>query len=135
LFPGTTTGEGATLNDEETDRVADVVIEQANHRALVIVGSGHNSTKKAIQSTRRAKRLGADGGLSVAPYCNKPIHQGFYEHLKGLAESEGFRIVVYNVPGRTGSKIEPHSILRLAELPNVVPLPIIRRSDASAILP
>src|SRR5262249_48131717 len=113
---------------------ADVVIEQTNHRALV-VGSGNNSTKKAIQSTRRAKRLRADGVLSVAPYCNKPIQQGFYEHFKAIAESEEIPIVVYNVPGRTGSSIEPHTMLRLAKFPDVVPMPIIRRSNASAILP
>lgn len=120
LLPCGTTGEGATLDDAETDRVIEIVVEQTNRRVPVIAGAGSNSTAKAIQITRRARRLGADGVLSVGPYYNKPTQQGFYEHFKAIAEAEDIAIVVYNVPGRTGSNIEAKTMLRLAELPNIV---------------
>jgi len=120
ILPCGTTGEGATLDESETDRVTEIVIEQVNRRALVIVGAGSNSTLKAIQGTKRAKKLGADGVLSVGPYYNKPTQQGFYEHFKAIAESEDIPIVVYNVPGRTAGNIEAKTTLRLAEIPNIV---------------
>jgi len=120
ILPCGTTGEGATLSWQETDRVAQVVIEQARHRVPVIVGAGSNSTAEAIEGTRHASRLGADGVLSVGPYYNKPTQQGFYEHFKAIAEAENIPIVVYNVPGRTASNIEAKTMLRLAEIPNIV---------------
>src|SRR5262249_52132876 len=86
LLPCGTTGEGATLDDSETDRVVQIVLEQANGRVPVIVGAGSNSTAKAVQMTKRARQLGADGVLSVGPYYNKPTQQGFYEHFKAIAE-------------------------------------------------
>ncbi len=120
LLPCGTTGEGATLDENETDRVVQIVIEQSRRRVPVIAGAGSNSTAKAIQITKRAKKLGADGVLSVGPYYNKPTQQGFYEHFKAIAEAENIPIVVYNVPGRTGSNIEAKTMLRLAEIPNIV---------------
>jgi 4-hydroxy-tetrahydrodipicolinate synthase len=120
LLPCGTTGEGATLDADETDRVIQIVIEQAQHRAMVIAGAGSNSTAKAIQLTKRAKKLGADGVLSVGPYYNKPTQQGYYEHFKAIAEAEDIPVVVYNVPGRTSGNIEPKTMLRLAEVPNIV---------------
>jgi 4-hydroxy-tetrahydrodipicolinate synthase len=120
LLPCGTTGEGATLDDNETDRVVQIVIEQAKGRVPVIAGAGSNSTAKAIQMTKRAKRVGADGVLSVGPYYNKPTQQGFYEHFKAIAESEDIPVIVYNVPGRTGSNIEAKTMLRLAEIPSIV---------------
>jgi 4-hydroxy-tetrahydrodipicolinate synthase len=120
LLPCGTTGEGATLDENETDRVLQIVIEQSRRRIPVIIGAGSNSTAKAIQMTKRAKRLGADGVLSVGPYYNKPTQQGYYEHFKAIAESEDIPIVVYNVPGRTGSNIEAKTMLRLAEIRNIV---------------
>ena len=120
ILPCGTTGEGATLDENETDRVAQIVIEQANRRALIIVGAGSNSTAKAIHGTKRARKLGADGVLSVGPYYNKPTQQGYFEHFKAIAESEDIPIVVYNVPGRTAGNIEAKTILRLAETPNIV---------------
>ncbi len=120
LLPCGTTGEGATLDAAETERVVSIVIEQARRRVPVIVGAGSNSTAKAIQQTRSAKKLGADGVLSVGPYYNKPTQQGFYEHFKAVAESEDLPIIVYNVPGRTGSNIEAATMLRLAEVRNIV---------------
>src|SRR5262249_20402697 len=89
-------------------------------RVHIIRGQERNSKSKAIQNTKRAKRLGADGVLSVGPYYNKPTQQGYYEHFKAIAESEDIPIVVYNVPGRTGGNIEAPTMLRLAEISNVV---------------
>src|SRR5215510_7981732 len=120
LLPCGTTGEGATLDENETDRVVQIVIEQTRQRVPVIVGAGSNSTAKAVMMTKRAKRLGADGVLSVGPYYNKPTQQGFYEHFKAIAEAEDVPVIVYNVPGRTGSNIEAKTMLRLAAIPNIV---------------
>lgn len=120
LLPCGTTGEGATLDESETDRVLEIVIEQAKRRVPVIAGAGSNSTAKAVQMTKRAKKVGADGILSVGPYYNKPTQQGFFEHFKAIAEAENMPIIVYNVPGRTGSNIEAKTMLRLAEIPNIV---------------
>jgi 4-hydroxy-tetrahydrodipicolinate synthase len=120
LLPCGTTGEGATLDENETDRVVQIVIEQSRQRVPVIVGAGSNSTAKAIQMTKRAKRLGADGVLSVGPYYNKPTQQGYYEHFKAIAEADDIPLIVYNVPGRTGGNIEAKTMLRLAEIPNIV---------------
>jgi 4-hydroxy-tetrahydrodipicolinate synthase len=120
LLPCGTTGEGATLDDNETDRVIEIVLEQAKGRVPVIMGAGSNSTAKAIQMTRRAKTLGADGVLSVGPYYNKPTQEGYYQHFKAIAEAEDIPIIVYNVPTRTSGNIEARTMLRLAELPNIV---------------
>lgn len=120
LLPCGTTGEGATLSVDETDRVLEIVIEQAKGRVPVIVGAGSNSTAKAVESTKRAKRLGADGVLSVGPYYNKPTQEGFYQHFKAIAGSEDISVIVYNVPGRTAANIEAKTTLRLAEIPNIV---------------
>ena len=120
LLPCGTTGEGATLDENETDRVVQIVIEQSRQRVPVIVGAGSNSTAKAIQMTKRAKRLGADGVLSVGPYYNKPTQQGYYEHFKAIAEADDIPVIVYNVPGRTGGNIEAKTMLRLAEIRNIV---------------
>jgi 4-hydroxy-tetrahydrodipicolinate synthase len=120
LLPCGTTGEGATLDSEETDRVVQIVIEQTAGRVPVIVGAGSNSTAKAIKGTRRAKQLGACAVLSVAPYYNKPTQQGFYEHFKAITDAENIPIIVYNVPARTASNIEASTMLRLAEIRNIV---------------
>jgi 4-hydroxy-tetrahydrodipicolinate synthase len=120
LLPCGTTGEGATLDENETDRVVQIVIEQSRQRVPVIVGAGSNSTAKAIQMTKRAKRLGADGVLSVGPYYNKPTQQGYYEHFKAITDAVDIPVIVYNVPGRTGGNIEAKTMLRLAEIPNIV---------------
>ncbi|HYR44788.1 MAG TPA: 4-hydroxy-tetrahydrodipicolinate synthase [Terriglobia bacterium] len=119
LLPCGTTGEGATLDDDETDRVVQIVIEQSRGRVPVIVGAGSNSTVKAVQATRRAKKRGADGVLSVGPYYNKPTQQGYYEHFKAIAEADDIPVLVYNVPGRTSGNIETKTMLRLAEISNI----------------
>jgi 4-hydroxy-tetrahydrodipicolinate synthase len=120
LLPCGTTGEGATLDDNETDRVAQIVLEQSQGRVPMIVGAGTNSTAKAVQMTKRARKVGANGVLSVGPYYNKPTQQGYYEHFKAIAEADDIPVIVYNVPGRTGGNIEAKTMLRLAEIPNIV---------------
>ncbi|PYS32536.1 MAG: 4-hydroxy-tetrahydrodipicolinate synthase [Acidobacteria bacterium] len=120
LLPCGTTGEGATLDENETDRVVQIVIEQSRRRVPVIMGAGSNSTAKAVQMTQRARKLGADGVLSVGPYYNKPTQQGYYEHFKAIAQAADIPVIVYNVPGRTGGNIEAKTMLRLAEIPNIV---------------
>jgi len=119
LLPGGTTGEGATLEEDETDRLLSIVLDQAKGRVPVIFGAGSNSTRKAVQATERAKRLGAAGVLSVGPYYNKPTQGGYIEHFKAVAQV-GLPVMVYNVPGRTGSNILASTTLKLAEVPNIV---------------
>src|SRR4029450_12629139 len=119
LFTVGTTVGGATLEPEEAERVLSIVLDQAKKRVPVIFGAGSNNTKKAVQATERAKQLGADAVLSVGPYYNKPTQRGFIEHFKAVAEV-GLPVVVYNVPGRTGSNIEASTMLKLAEVPNIV---------------
>jgi 4-hydroxy-tetrahydrodipicolinate synthase len=119
LVPCGTTGEGATLEVDEAERVLSIVIDQTKGRVPVIFGGGSNSTAKAVQGAERAKRLGADGVLSVGPYYNKPTQAGYYAHFRAVAEV-GIPVMLYNVPGRTASNIEASTQLRLAELPNIV---------------
>ncbi|MCG6155671.1 4-hydroxy-tetrahydrodipicolinate synthase [Rubinisphaera margarita] len=120
LAPCGTTGESPTLSHDEHDRVIAIVCEQSNGRAKVMAGTGSNSTAEAIRLTKHAKSAGADGALVVSPYYNKPMQSGFYEHYKAVAEEGGLPVVVYNIPGRSAKNIEPETILRLAELENIV---------------
>ena len=119
ILPCGTTGEGATLEPEEVELVVRTIIEQVNGRVPVIVGAGSNSTTRAVKATERAKQLGAAAVLSVGPYYNKPTQNGYYAHFKAVAEV-GMPVIVYNVPSRTASNIEAATILKLAELPNIV---------------
>ena len=84
-----------------------------------MAGTGSNSTEEALRLTRWAAKRGADAALIVAPYYNKPTQEGFYQHFKALAEAVDIPICIYNIPGRTGKNIEPETIARLAELPNI----------------
>lgn len=120
IVPCGTTGEGATLTDDETQRVVSVVMEEVNGRVPVVPGGGSNNTSRAVQKTLKLASLGVDAVLSVAPYYNKPTQQGLYQHFRAVAEGGGVPIVVYNVPGRTASNLQPKTLARLAELENVV---------------
>jgi len=95
------------------------VVEAAAGRIKVMAGTGSNSTEEALQLTRWAAQTGADAALVVAPYYNKPTQEGFFQHFKALAEAVEIPICVYNIPGRTGKNIEPETIIRMAELPNI----------------
>ncbi len=119
LCPVGTTGESPTLSHDEHERVVAEVVQAAAGRIKVMAGSGSNSTQEALRLTRFAAKHGADAALVVAPYYNKPTQEGFYQHYKALAEAVDIPICVYNIPGRTGKNIEPETIARMAELPNV----------------
>src|SRR3954451_13626475 len=120
LAPVGTTGESPTLDHEEHERVIAAVVERAARRIKVMPGTGSNSTREAIRLTRFAKRAGADGSLQVGPYYNKPTQEGYFRHFAAVAESVDLPLVLYNIPGRTGSNILPETIARLAELPTIV---------------
>jgi 4-hydroxy-tetrahydrodipicolinate synthase len=119
LCPVGTTGESPTLSHPEHERVISAVIEAAAGRIKVMPGTGSNSTEEALRLTRWAAKSGADAVLIVAPYYNKPTQEGFYQHFKVLAQAVEVPICVYNIPGRTGKNIEPDTIARMAELPNI----------------
>src|SRR3972149_4699559 len=114
-----TTGESPTLSHPEHERVISAVIEAAAGRIKVMPGTGSNSTDEALHLTRWAAKSGADAALVVAPYYNKPTQEGFYQHFKILAQAVDMPICIYNIPGRTGKNIEPETIARMAELPNI----------------
>lgn len=120
LAPVGTTGESPTLSHAEHDRVIDIVCEQSAGKIKVMAGTGSNSTAEAIRLTRHAKAAGADGGLVVAPYYNKPTQEGFYQHYLAIADAVELPLVVYNIPGRSAKNIEPETIVRMGEHPNIV---------------
>src|SRR5712691_10522056 len=120
LAPTGTTGESPTLDHEEHERIIGMVVERARGRIKVMPGTGSNSTREAIRLTRFAQRAGADGALIVGPYYNKPTQEGYYRHFAAVAEAVDLPIVLYNIPGRTGSNILPETIARLAQLPPIV---------------
>jgi 4-hydroxy-tetrahydrodipicolinate synthase len=120
LAPVGTTGESPTLTHEEHERAIAAVAEQAAGRIKVMAGTGSNSTREAIRLTRFAKRAGADGALLVGPYYNKPTQEGYYRHFAAVAEAVELPLILYNIPGRTGSNILPETIARLAAIPTVV---------------
>jgi len=115
LVPCGTTGESATMTDEEDQLVIKTTVDVARGRAKVIAGTGSNATSAAIQYSQTARDLGVDGVLSVAPYYNKPTQEGLYAHFRAVAESvPELPVVIYNVPGRTSSTIAAQTTLRLA---------------------
>jgi 4-hydroxy-tetrahydrodipicolinate synthase len=120
LVPCGTTGESATLSYEEHYRVITVCIEQAKGRAPVIAGCGSNDTATAVRHLQFAKEAGADAGLVVVPYYNRPGQEGIYAHYAHLVEHSDLPIVVYNVPGRTVTDILPATLARVAKLPRIV---------------
>ncbi|HEX7530411.1 MAG TPA: 4-hydroxy-tetrahydrodipicolinate synthase, partial [Pyrinomonadaceae bacterium] len=115
LVPCGTTGESATMTEAEDQMVIAITIEVARGRARVIAGTGSNSTAAAIEYSQRARDLGADAVLQVAPWYNKPTQEGLYAHFRAVAESiPETPIMLYNVPGRTSSNIAAPTVLRLA---------------------
>ncbi|HSQ19133.1 MAG TPA: 4-hydroxy-tetrahydrodipicolinate synthase [Blastocatellia bacterium] len=120
LVPCGTTGESVTLTDEEQRRVIQIVLEQARGRVPVIAGAGGNNTAHVVKLARDWEQLGVDGLLSVTPYYNKPTQEGLYQHFKAIAESTRLPMILYNVPPRTNVNILPDTIVRLAEIPNII---------------
>lgn len=116
-----TTGESPTLTWDEEYSLFQVVRQAVAGRAMVLAGTGSNSTREAIEATRKAAHLGLDGSLLVVPYYNKPPQEGLYEHFKAIAMAvPDLPIMLYNVPGRTGQTLLPETVARLAEVPSIV---------------
>src|SRR6266849_386383 len=119
LVPCGSTGEAATLTHEEHLAVVREVVRVARGRVPVIAGSGSNSTAEAIRLTRGAEEAGADAALLISPYYNRPTQEGIYRHYAAVADMTGLPLILYNIPGRTGSNITPETIARLARLPTI----------------
>jgi 4-hydroxy-tetrahydrodipicolinate synthase len=115
-----TTGESATLDEEEHCAVIRRVVEYVDGRIPVIAGTGANATREAIDLTRCAKQAGADACLLVTPYYNKPTQEGLYQHFKAVAEAVEIPQILYNVPGRTACDMLPETVARLASVPNII---------------
>lgn len=122
LVPCGSTGESATLTHPEHIEIIKLVVELAAGKVPVIAGAGSNSTREAIDLTRSAKESGASAALLISPYYNRPTQEGIYQHYKQIAEATRFPLIVYNIPGRTGSKVEATTIARLAELDEIIGL-------------
>ena len=120
LVPCGSTGESATLSHSEHEIVVEIAVQAARGRVPVVAGTGSNDTAAAIELTRHAKRAGADGALLISPYYNKPTQQGIVEHYAAVACAAQLPLLIYNIPGRTGSNILPATMARLADIEHVV---------------
>ncbi|HKO88953.1 MAG TPA: 4-hydroxy-tetrahydrodipicolinate synthase [Burkholderiales bacterium] len=117
-----TSGESPTVNFDEHKELIRLAVEHAKGRIPIIAGTGANSTAEAIELTQSAKKAGADACLSVAPYYNKPTQEGLYRHYRAIAEAVDIPNILYNVPGRTVADIANETVLRLAQISNIVGL-------------
>ncbi len=120
LVPCGTTGESPTLEHAEHLRVVEITVEEAKGKVPVLAGAGGYNTAEVIHLAEEIQTIGADGILSVTPYYNKPTQEGLYQHYKAIAKAIKLPIVVYSVQGRTGVNVEPTTLRRLAEIPNIV---------------
>jgi 4-hydroxy-tetrahydrodipicolinate synthase len=120
LVPCGTTGETPTLEHAEYLAVVRTVIQEAAGKVPVIAGVGGNNTRKVIELASEVRGLGVAGILSVAPYYNKPTQEGLYQHFRAIADSTDLPVVVYNVPSRTSSNLEPATVARLSDIPNII---------------
>jgi 4-hydroxy-tetrahydrodipicolinate synthase len=122
IVPCGSTGESATLSHAEHVDVIRLVVEAVRGRVPVIAGTGSNSTREAIELTRAAREAGADAALLISPYYNRPTQEGIFEHYRAVAAATGLPLLVYNIPSRTASRIEPETLARLSRVPGVVGL-------------
>jgi 4-hydroxy-tetrahydrodipicolinate synthase len=120
LVPCGTTGETPTLEPDEYAGVVRLVVEEVRGRVPVVAGVSGNNTKKVSAQARETSALGVQAILSAAPYYNKPTQEGLYQHFKAVAEAIDLPLILYNVPGRTSSNIEPATVARLARIPNII---------------
>ena len=120
IVPCGCTGEAATMSHDEQKRLVKITVETVDKRVLVIAGTGSNYTDEAIDLTRFAKKVGADGTLSITPYYNKPTPEGQYLHYEKIAKEVDIPIVLYNVPSRTGVSMQPGTVARLSKIDNIV---------------
>lgn len=119
LVPCGTTGENPTLTREEHLRVVEITLEETGGKTPVLAGCGGNDTQGVVELARDLEGLGADGLLVVTPYYNKPTPEGLYQHYHAVARATRLPIIVYNVPGRTGTNVDPATLARLAEIDTV----------------
>jgi 4-hydroxy-tetrahydrodipicolinate synthase len=119
IAPCGTTGEGATLTDDEHRAVVETVVGAADGRVPVLAGCGSNDTRRTVDAARRAAEAGADGLLVVSPYYNKPNRSGMLAHYRAVAEATELPVMVYNVPGRTGQNLPAEWVLELAEIDGI----------------
>lgn len=116
-----TTGEGVTISDEDKLQLFKAMVEGCGGKGTLIANTGSNDTLKSVELTQKASQLGIDGVMAVVPYYNKPNQEGCYRHFKTIAEATDLPVILYNVPGRTSSKITPQLAARLAkEIPNII---------------
>jgi 4-hydroxy-tetrahydrodipicolinate synthase len=120
LVPCGTTGESPTLTHAEHLRVVELTLEIAKGKVPVLAGAGGYNTAEVITLANELQQLGADGILSVTPYYNKPTQEGLFQHFKAIASAVNLPIILYSVQGRTGVNIEPSTVLRLSQIPNIV---------------
>ena len=120
IVPCGTTGESATLNHEEHDQVIGIAVAACKGKVSVLAGTGSNSTQEAIELSHNAEKAGADGLLQITPYYNKPSQEGLYQHFSSIASNTSLPIVLYNVPSRTSVNMSPETVIRLAEIKNIV---------------
>lgn len=120
LVPCGTTGESPTLSRAEQLRVVEITVEEARGKTPVVAGAGGNDTAHVIEMAREFAARGATGILSVTPYYNKPTQEGLYQHYKAIAAAVALPIILYNIPGRTGVNIETPTLVRLAQIENIV---------------
>src|SRR3989441_6452014 len=121
LIPCGTTGETPTLSHDEWLQVVDITIEVVAGRVPIVAGATSNSTQAAVEKAKElAARPGVNGILTASPYYNKPTQEGQYRHFRAIAEAVDKPVILYNVPGRTGANIEPATLARLAEVPNIL---------------
>ncbi len=120
LVPCGTTGENPTLKRREHLRVVEITLEESAGKIPVLAGAGGYNTQEVAELARELESLGANGLLSVTPYYNKPTQEGLYQHYREIARSTRLPIVLYNVPGRCGTNLEPSTVKRLAAIENIV---------------
>lgn len=120
LVPCGTTGENPTMTREEHLRVVEITLKEAKGRVPVLAGAGGYNTAEVIGLARELEAMGADGLLSVTPYYNKPTQEGLYQHYRAIAGATRLPIILYNVPGRCGTNLEPATVARLAKIENIV---------------
>jgi len=129
-----TTGEASTMPDDEHIEVIEYTVRKVNGRLPVIAGTGSNDTEHAIHLSKRAEEVGADAILSVTPYYNKTTQEGLYRHFRAIAESIGIPVILYNVPSRTNLNIDPATVVRLAEIDNIVAIKECNLNQAGEII-
>jgi 4-hydroxy-tetrahydrodipicolinate synthase len=121
LVPCGTTGETPTLSHDEWLRVVDLTIETAEGRVPIMAGATSNNTREAVAKAKEiSSRPGVDYVLTATPYYNKPTQEGIYQHFRAIADASERPLMLYNIAGRTGTNIETPTLLRLAEIPNII---------------